>query len=90
MSNNKIYEKYSGDSRMFFGEGHGIQEFVDTPYPEFLKLKDQQRDLQWAHDEFPLSLDASQLSSANQSIRHVFTSNLQSQIFADRDRKSVV
>ena len=80
---NKIYEKYSGDSRMFFGEGRGIQEFVDTPYPEFLKLKDQQQDQDWPHDEFPLQLDAAQLSTANQSIRHIFTSNLQSQIFAD-------
>ncbi len=80
---NKIYEKYSGESRMFFGEGRGIQEFVDTPYPEFLKLKDQQRAQDWAHDEFTLPLDAAQLSTANQSIRHIFTSNLQSQIFAD-------
>ena len=39
---NKVYEKYSGEPRMFFGEGRGIQEFIDTPYPEFLKLKDQQ------------------------------------------------
>lgn len=82
-NNTKIYEKYSGEPRMFFGEGRGIQEFVDTPYPEFLKLKDQQKDQDWPHDEFPLPLDAAQLSTANQSIRHIFTSNLQSQIFAD-------
>lgn len=80
---NKIYEKYSGEPRMFFGEGRGIQEFIDTPYPEFLKLKDQQSDLRWPHDEFTLNLDAAQLSTANQSVRHIFTSNLQSQVFAD-------
>lgn len=79
----KIYEKYGDQPRMFFGEGRGLQEFIDTPYPEFLKLKDQQRAQDWAHDEFILSLDAAQLNSSNQSVQHVFTTNLQSQIFAD-------
>lgn len=68
---------------MFFGEGRGIQEFVDMAYPEFIKLKDQQQAQDWPHDEFPLKQDAIDLSKANQSTKHIFTSNLQSQIFAD-------
>lgn len=79
----KIYEKYSGEPRMFFGEGRGIQEFVDLPYPEFLKLKDQQKDQDWPHDEFILFQDAKDLAGMNQASRHIFTSNFQSQIFAD-------
>ena len=80
----KIYESYNKEKpQMFFGEGRGLQEFVNTPYPEFLKLKDKQRDQDWAHDEFNLSKDAQQLNDADQATSHIFTSNLQSQIFAD-------
>lgn len=82
MSNIKIYTRVN-ETTMFFGEGHGIQEFVDLKYPEFLKLQEQQNEQLWAHDEFKLKLDAAQLNSCNQAIRHIFTSNLQSQIFAD-------
>lgn len=83
LTNFKIYEKYSGEPRMFFGEGRGIQEFVDLAYPEFLKLKDQQQDQDWPHNEFILTQDAKDLANMNQASRHIFTSNFQSQIFAD-------
>lgn len=81
--NTQVYQKYTGDARMFFGEGRGIQEFIDTAYPEFLKLKDQQQAQDWPFDEFILKQDAIDLSKANQPTKHIFTSNLQSQIFAD-------
>jgi ribonucleoside-diphosphate reductase beta chain len=83
MSAIKIYEQYTGEPRMFFGEGRGLQEFVNTAYPEFLKLKDNLQAQDWPHDEFTLSLDAAQLTVAHQPVKHIFTSNLQSQIFAD-------
>lgn len=83
MSNNLLNTKPTKTQRMFFGESHGIQEFVDTPYPEFIKFQEQQREQDWSYDEFSLKLDAAQLNNANSAVRHIFTSNLQSQIFAD-------
>ena len=69
--------------QMFFGDGHFIQEFLEPAYPWALKSADRQNSQDWAWDEFPLKLDAAQLGTANNAIRHIFTSNLQSQIFAD-------
>lgn len=71
------------EPRMFFGDGHFIQEFLQPNYPWALKNADLANSQDWAFDEFALKLDAAQLSTANASIRHIFTSNLQSQIFAD-------
>lgn len=68
---------------MFFGDGHFIQEFTQPKYPWALKSVDQQESQNWPFDEFNLKLDAAQLASSNQAIRHIFTSNLQSQIAAD-------
>lgn len=80
-----IFDKTSQlkKQQMFFGDGHFIQEFLEPAYPWALKSADRQNSQDWAWDEFPLKLDAAQLSSANNAIRHIFTSNLQSQIFAD-------
>ncbi len=80
-----IYNKSSElqQARMFFGDGHFIQEFLAPAYPWALKSADRQNNQDWAWDEFSLQQDAAQLSSANSAIRHIFTSNLQSQIFAD-------
>lgn len=80
-----IFDKSSElkQPRMFFGDGHFIQEFLKPAYPWALKSVDQQNKQDWAFDEFSLKLDAAQLSSANNAIRHIFTSNLQSQVFAD-------
>ena len=71
------------NQQMFFGDGHFIQEFIQPKYPWALKSVDQQLAQQWPFDEFSLKLDAAQLASSNQAIRHIFTSNLQSQIVAD-------
>ena len=68
MSAIKIYEQYTGEPRMFFGEGRGLQEFVNTAYPEFLKLKENLQDQDWPHDEFTLRLYAAQLTVANQPV----------------------
>lgn len=68
---------------MFFGDGHFVQEFTQPSYPWALKSVDQQEAQVWPFDEFVLKLDAAQLASSNQAIRHIFTSNLQSQIAAD-------
>lgn len=78
-----IYNNVQEAPQMFFGESRGIQEFIATPYPKFIQLQEQQKAQDWAHDEFPLKLDAAQFASANQSIKHIFTSNLQAQVFAD-------
>lgn len=71
------------EQQMFFGDGHFIQEFVNPKYPWALKSVDQQEAQKWPFDEFNLKLDAAQLASSNQAIRHIFTSNLQSQVVAD-------
>lgn len=71
------------DQKMFFGDGHFIQEFTQPKYPWALKSVDQQESQNWPFDEFNLQLDAAQLAASNQATRHIFTSNLQSQIAAD-------
>lgn len=82
---NHIYSPLSSKTRpqMFFGDGHYVQEFLELDYPWALKSADRQNSQDWAFDEFNLKLDAQQLSSANNAVRHIFTTNLQSQIFAD-------
>lgn len=71
------------EQRMFFGDGHFVQEFINPKYGWALKSVDQQESQVWPFDEFNLKLDAAQLASSNQATRHIFTSNLQSQIAAD-------
>ena len=71
------------EPRMFFGDGHFVQEFTQPNYPWALKSVDQKESQVWPFDEFVLKLDAAQLASSNQATRHIFTSNLQSQIAAD-------
>ena len=82
---NNIYNPLSEktQSQMFFGDGHFVQEFLELDYPWALKSADRQNSQDWSFDEFNLKLDAQQLSSANNAVRHIFTTNLQSQIFAD-------
>ena len=82
---NHVYSPLSEKtkSQMFFGDGHFVQEFLELEYPWALKSADRQNNQDWAFDEFNLKLDAQQLSSANNAVRHIFTTNLQSQIFAD-------
>jgi ribonucleoside-diphosphate reductase beta chain len=70
-------------SPIFFGDGRNIQRYENPKYPFFQKLAETMWKMHWVKNEFDLSKDKSDYDNLSDHEKHIFDSNIKSQIVND-------